>query len=113
MEDKERLKINIEKLKAKSDFEKWQFGQYNNYLLGIIAILISIFIPTTLSIYGIIYKIILGILLIALCFISYIFIHTLSKKSENQIRELSKKIERNYRELEKESQPKAINTSRI
>ncbi|MBM3232531.1 hypothetical protein FJZ21_04120 [Candidatus Pacearchaeota archaeon] len=101
MKNEEKIKINIEKLKSQSDFHKWQFGQYNTYLIGIIAILIALFVPTTLVISGVTNKIILAVLLIILCFISYLVIHSLSKKSENQIRGLSRKIEENYNELEK------------
>ena len=101
MRNENKIKLRIEKLKAQSDFHKWQFGQYNTYLIGIIAILISLFIPTTMVIQDIVYKIVLGVLLIILCFVSYFVIHSLSKKSENSIRELSRKIEENYSELEK------------
>ena len=101
MKNEEKIKLKVERLKAQSDFCKWEYGQYATYLIGILAILISIFIPTTLVILGWWYKILLAVILVVLCLISYLFIHSLSKKSSDKIIRLSKEIENNYGELEK------------
>jgi hypothetical protein len=101
MNNKERIKLNIERLKDRSDFYKWEYGQYTNYFIGIIAILIALFIPTILEIKMLFYKLLLAFLLIISFLISYKIINFLSKDSSNKIIELSKEIENNYNRLER------------
>ena len=101
MNKEEKIKLRIEKLKAQSDFHKWEYGQYTTYLIGILAILIAIFIPATLEIPDITYKLLSAFLLIVLCFISYLVIKSFSKKSSSKIIGLSRQIEENYNKLEK------------
>lgn len=100
MNKEEKIKLKIERLKAKSDFHKWEYSQYTAYLIGILAILISLFISVVLEIRGIVYKLFLAFILLILIFVSYLVISFFSKKSSNQIIRLSKEIENNYNRLE-------------
>ena len=84
MNKTEKIKLKIEKLKSRSDFHKWEYGQYTNYLIGSSAILIALFVG----------------IIILLIFIFYLLIKSSSKKSEYKIKRLSKEIEKNYNQLE-------------
>ena len=94
MNKTEKIKLKIEKLKSRSDFHKWEYGQYTNYLIGSSAILIALLVSKAgdnLLFVGII---------ILLIFIFYLLIKSSSKKSEYKIKRLSKEIEKNYNQLE-------------
>jgi len=100
MKEENKVKLKIEKLKAHSDYYKWEISQYNLFFIGIIAILIAIYIPIMISLNSIGYTLGLGfVLIISLTFFHYC-IKPFTKKSYKKIKDYSKKINRLYEELE-------------
>jgi hypothetical protein len=98
----EKIKIEIEKLQAESNYQKFEFGQYTNFYIGLLATTLAIFIPviTYLAEKNNIGLILLAtIILLALMWATYIFIKKFSNKNLNKIKALSKKINENYEEL--------------
>jgi len=106
MNEEERIKLEIQHLQSQSDYQKFEYGQYGNYFIGIIAILISIFIPTLVytadRFNGSIALSLLsleGFLFILLIFSSYDRIIRSSRKNLDKISKLSKEIDRMYKEI--------------
>lgn len=98
MKNEEKIRLKIEKLKAQSDFHKWEYGQYTAYLIGLSAILIGLLsTDKTFNLPNILFILVI----ILLFFIFFIIIKCYSKKPAEEIQRLSKEIENNYNQLEK------------
>ena len=87
---------NAERLKSQNDFHKFEYGQYNTLFIGLIAILIAIFIPITLSLRLLSLQFLALVLLLILIEGWYIFIRQLSSKTLNKLEKNSKELERLY-----------------
>mgnify|MGYP001600033549 CR=1 FL=1 len=101
MDKKERIKIQIGKLQAQSDYQKFEFGQYSVYYIGLLAILIAVFIPIIIDMANkdLILTVGLAVLLLVLCLVAYKVIHIFSNKNLKKIKDLSSEIDKLYGEL--------------
>jgi uncharacterized membrane protein len=101
MVNKDKLRIEIEKLKSKREYNIFQFNNCNSLWIGAIAFLLALFIPLMISVREnlIQYITLAFFLLISLKVIHY----KISKKTlnnvENEIEDLTKKINKKYEEL--------------
>lgn len=50
MDKDEKMKLRIQKLQAQSDYQKFEYSQKSTYYIGLIASLIAIYIPITISV---------------------------------------------------------------
>jgi len=94
--ESEKNKLKIEKLKEEKDNLEFEFSQNQTTFIGILAILISIFIPAIL-ISEIKFQWILFIFLLILMFISYKIFNP--KKIAKKIKEKYSQINKLYEDI--------------
>lgn len=99
MNEKEKLKIEIERLKYRSDYNKFEFNQYSTYYIGILAMLIAIYLPVIIYIKNISMILLLALTLVLSMFLSKLFIKRLSQRNLKNIQGISKEMNEKYNRL--------------
>ncbi len=88
----EKTKLKIQMLQSQSDYHKFEYSQFSTYFLGLIALIISIYLPIVSVINNIKYIVILWICLL-------ISIGVIKKFFQKRLNQSAKKIEKTSREI--------------
>ncbi len=99
MNKEEKIKIQIQRLQAQSDYHKFEYSQISNYFIGIVAMLLAVYIPLITTLNKWYYTIILAVFLLGSLWYSNKKLKKHFKKNTDKIEELSKKIDGLYEDL--------------
>ena len=100
MNKEEKIKLELQKLKWKSDYKKFEYDKFVVYFLSLIGILIAIFIPAIISFRGNFFITLIVLLIFLFLFLIVIYrFFSFNEKILDEIFKLSKQIDEKFKEV--------------